>query len=40
MASYNASSSISVTTKVLISSIDILRAGTSEDSRDIKPFLF
>jgi hypothetical protein len=38
MASYNASSSISTSVKVLVSSIDILRAGTSEDSRDIKPF--
>lgn len=38
MASYNASSSTSISTKVLVSSIDILRAGTNEDSRDIKPF--
>lgn len=38
MASYNASSSISTSAKVLVSSIDILRAGTNEDSRDIKPF--
>ena len=38
MASYNASSSISLTSKALVSSIDILRSGTNEDSRDIKPF--